>query len=184
MRDTDNQFTRLTVIMHWAIAIAIIAMLGFGLYLEDMPRSPEKGELMGLHKSVGIIILVLAAVRIYWRFLNKFPRPLSNLPSWQENLAKTTHWLLIILTVLMPLSGILMTLGNGFSLELFGLEIIAGTGEKIDILKNIGHAGHGWGSKLFIFLIALHIVGAIKHQFFDKDGTISRMLGKHVESKR
>lgn len=184
MRDTANQFTRFTVVFHWTVAIAIIAMLGFGLYLEDMSRSPEKGELMGLHKSIGLIVLILATVRIYWRFLNKFPRPLSHLPSWQENLAKITHWLLIILTVLMPLSGILMTLGNGSSLELFRLEVLAGTGEKIEILKNIGKAGHGWGSKILIFLISLHIVGAIKHQFFDKDGTISRMLGIKVGSKR
>ena len=47
MRDTFEKFSLTTVSFHWIIAIAIIAMLAFGLYIEDLPRSPEKDELMG-----------------------------------------------------------------------------------------------------------------------------------------
>ncbi len=181
MRDTHKKFTWPTIGLHWIIAIAMIAMLAFGLYLEGLPRGPEKGELIGLHKSVGMLILLFALVRIVWRFLNKFPKPISPLVNWQEKLAKLTHWVLIIGTVLMPVSGIFMAIGGGHSVGVFGFEIIAGSPDKIEILSKIGHIIHGLGGKLLIVFVFLHFIGAIKHQFIDKDGTLSRMLG--VEEK-
>lgn len=180
MRDTNQKFTWPTVGLHWIIAVAMIGMLAFGLYLEEMPRGPEKGELMGLHKSIGITIFVFAIARIFWRFLNKFPKPISALSNWQQTLAKVAHWVLIMGTVLMPISGLIMSVGGGHSVGLFGLEIIAGTGEKIEALSKIGHVVHGLGSKLLILFVVLHFIGAMKHQLFDKDGTITRMLGVKV----
>ncbi len=179
MRDTFEKFSFPTIGLHWIIALGMIAMLAFGLYLEDLPRSPEKGSLMGLHKSFGLLILVLASLRIVWRIRNKFPKPLSPLVSWQEKLAKFTHWLLIVGTVLMPVSGVLMSIGGGHSLAFFGMELIA-EGGKNEMLDNIGHVIHGLGSKLLIAFIILHAVAAVKHQFMDKDGTLSRMIGKKV----
>jgi len=183
MRDTHEKFTWPTIGLHWVIAIAIIAMLAFGLYLEDMPRGPEKGELIGLHKSVGMLILILALVRVAWRILNKFPKSISPLVNWQEKLAKLTHWVLIIGTVLMPVSGVFMAIGGGHAVAIFGLEIIAGSPEKIEVLSQIGHTAHGLGGKLLILFVLLHFVAAIKHQFIDRDGTLSRMLGIKVSVK-
>jgi len=183
MRDTHQKFTWPTVSLHWIIAIAIIAMLAFGLYLEDMPRGPDKGQLIGLHKSVGILILMFALVRVLWRYLNQFPKPLSTLTNWQEKLAKLTHWVLIIGTVLLPVSGILMSIGGGFGIGVFGFELVARSPDKNETLSQIGHVLHGVGGKLLILFVILHIVGAIKHQFIDKDGTLSRMLGIKVDLK-
>lgn len=183
MRDTIEKFTWPTVGLHWIIAIAVIGMLTFGLYLEDMPRSPEKGQLMGVHKSIGVIILAFAVVRIFWRYLNKFPKPISALPNWQKTLASISHWVLIIGTVMMPFSGILMSIGGGNAIGVFGFELIAGSGEKNESLSEIGKTIHGLGSKILIAFVLLHSAGAIKHQVLDKDGTISRMLGKEVRKK-
>ena len=180
MKDTFEKFTLTTVSLHWIIAIGIIAMLAFGLVIEDMPRSPEKGELIGLHKSFGVLIFVLAVARIGWRVRNKFPEPLSLMPNWQEKLAKITHWVLILGTVLMPISGVFMSIGGGHSVGIFGLELIAGSEDKIEVLSEIGKVMHGLGGKLLIGFIILHFAGALKHQFIDKDGTLQRMLGKTI----
>ncbi len=182
MRDTFEKFNPATVSLHWIIAIGMIDMLAFGLYIEYLPKGLEKGALMLTHKSFSIIILVLASARILWRIINKFPKPLSVLPNWQEKLAKFIHWFLIIGTVMMPISGIIMTLGGGRSLNLFGLKLIAGSEEKIEALSQAGHIMHGLGSKLIILFLILHIIGAIKHQVMDKDGTLSRMVGKRVKT--
>ena len=181
MRDTFEKFSLTTVSFHWIIAIAIIAMLAFGLYIEDLPRSPEKGELMGIHKSIGVLILVVASLRIIWLMINKFPIALSSMPVWQERIAKLTHWVLILGTVFMPISGILMNIGSGRALSVFDYKLMAGSGEKIELLSDIGRIVHGFGSKLLILFVVLHILGAIKHQFIDKDGTISRMAGRRVK---
>ena len=182
MRDTFEKFSLTTVSLHWIIAIGMIAMLAFGLYLEDLPKSPEKGELLGIHKSFGVIILVVALLRIFWRAKNKFPKPLSTLANWQAKLAKFTHWFLIIGTVMMPISGVIMTIGGGRSIAVFGVELIAGSGEKIEALSQVGHIIHGLGGKLIILFLILHVIGAIKHQVFDKDGTLSRMAGRRVNT--
>lgn len=167
-----------TIALHWIIAIAIIAMIVFGMYVEDLPRSPEKGELIGLHKSIGILILVLALVRIGWRVISKYPEPLSEMPKWQEIIAKLTLLVLILGTVMLPLSGVVMSIAGGHGLDLFGIELIAHSGEKMETLSKLGHIMHGLGGKLLIAFIILHILGAIKHEHILKDGTLSRMLGR------
>jgi len=83
-------------------------------------------------------------------------------------------------TLLMPISGILMQLGEGRAIAFFGLELIAASGVENEIIEKIGEVGHGLGSKLMILAVALHIAAALKHHFIDKDGTMTRMLGKHV----
>lgn len=179
MRDTVEKFSVLTVALHWVIAIGIIGLLAFGLYLEEMPRSPEKGMLIGLHKSFGILVFVLAVIRIIWRILNKFPKPLRQLPNWQAALAKLTHWMLIIGTVLMPVSGVMMSIGGGHPIGFFGFELVAGVGHKDEVLSEIGSILHGVGGKVFIALIVLHLIGVFKHLLLDKDGTVQRMLGRY-----
>lgn len=183
MRDTHYKFTLRTISLHWIIAVAMVAMLAFGLYLEGLPRSPDKGALMGLHKSVGVIILVFAAYRVYWRHVNKFPMPLTEAPTWQEKIGKLTHWVLLLGTILMPISGIMMSIGGGHSIAVFGLELYSGSGEKVATLSKAGHLVHGLGGKLLIAFVVLHVAAAIKHQVIDKDGTISRMLGANLNSK-
>ncbi len=181
MKDTFEKFSLTTVGFHWIIAIGMIAMLAFGLYLEDLPKGPDKGGLIAIHKSFGVTIFVLAVARIFWRIKNKFPKSLSTLPNWQEKLAKFTHWFFIIATVMMPISGVIMSIGGGHPIAIFGLELIAGSEQKNEILSQIGGTLHGLGGKLIIFFILLHSVGAIKHQIMDKDGTLSRMVGRRVK---
>ena len=181
MRDTHPKFSHITVSLHWIIALGMIALIAFGLYIEDLPRGPEKSQLIGLHKSFGILIFLLAVLRIGWRLVNRFPRPLGSMPAWQESLAKLTHWVLILGTVLMPISGMLMSIGGGHPVGVFGFELIAGSDREIEAMSQAGHTLHGLGGKLLILFIVLHIAGAIKHSVPDKDGTTQRMLGKSVE---
>lgn len=178
--DTREKLSNITVMLHWVIAFAMIAMLAFGLYLEDLPRSPEKGELMGIHKSVGVLILVVAAYRLFHRFVNKMPAPLSPAPQWQLKAAHITHGLLLLGTVLMPISGIMMTIGGGRALEVFGIELLA-AGDKVEWLGDLANVMHGFGGSVLIGIIVLHVAAAIKHRVIDKDKTMERMLGQKVE---
>lgn len=156
MKDSLQRFSGLSISLHWLIAVGMIAMLAFGLYLEDLPRSLEKGELIGIHKSIGMLILLFAV----WRFL-------------------------LLGTLFMPISGVMMSLGSGFGLGVFGVELVpvmansAGF-EPNEMLKQTGHIVHGLGGKLLILAVLLHLVGALKHHFIDRDGTLRRMLGKAI----
>lgn len=188
MTSATSTLSRPTIIFHWAIALLIIGMLAFGLYLENLPRGPEKGELIGLHVSFGLIVLVLASLRILWRLKERFPASLSEGPAWQERLALAVHLILLFGTVLMPISGILGNISGGSGISFFGMEIIAsqrGNSEFVanTTLNNIAGAIHGIGGKLMIAAILLHVVGALKHHVIDRDGTLQRMLGRSVSEK-
>ncbi len=174
---TPSALSKPTIAFHWIVAIAIIGMLAFGLYLEDLPRSPEKGELMGLHKSFGVLVLMLASLRIVWR-VKEGPIPaIGDASGWQEKMAKGIHHLLLLATILMPVSGIMMSVGGGRGLDVFGVNLIA-AGEKIEWLGQLGGATHGVLAKIMIAAILLHVLGAIKHHVLMKDNTLTRMLGK------
>jgi cytochrome b561 len=177
--DTLSKFSKHTVALHWLIAFAMIGSLAFGLYLEELPRSPDKGSLIGIHKSVGVLILLFALYRVVHRLRNKLPQPLTVTPLWQQKFATAAHIFLLAGTVFMPISGILMSVGGGHSVAVFGLELIT-AGEGNELIGNIGGAIHGLGGKLLILAVVLHVVGTLKHHVIDKDGTLKRMLGARV----
>jgi len=179
MKDTRERLSAVTVGLHWLVAAAIIGMLAFGLYIEDMERGPDKGTMMDLHKSIGVTILALAALRILWRWRNGFPVALSAMPRWQHIAAHAVHGLLLLATVLMPLTGIMISLGGGHGLPLFGLTLVAEGATKLEILKTIGES-HGTIAWILIGVIAVHVLAAAKHQVIDRDGTLRRMLGRRV----
>lgn len=183
MKDSIEKLGMPTVIFHWLIALSIIGMIAFGLYLEELPRSPDKGRLMGLHKSIGVLILFVALLRVFWRTRNGFPSPLSKVDVWQEKAARIAHLLLIAASVMMPVSGVLMSIGGGRAVSVFGVELISAL-EKNDVLSDFGHLLHGAIANLLIVLVILHVGAACKHQFFDKDGTLTRMFGKRVALSR
>jgi cytochrome b561 len=177
--DTLSKFSKHTVALHWLIAFAMIGSLAFGLYLEELPRSPDKGSLIGIHKSIGVLILLFALYRVMHRLRNKLPQPLTVSPLWQQRFATVAHIFLLTGTVFMPISGILMSVGGGHPVAVFGLELIT-AGEGNDLIGNIGGAIHGLGGKLLILAVVLHVVGTLKHHVIDKDGTLKRMLGARV----
>ncbi|GAA6133929.1 cytochrome b [Oceaniserpentilla sp. 4NH20-0058] len=169
--------SKATVILHWLIAVGFLMILGVGLYMEELPRGPEKFELMGLHKSFGFAFLFLAAIRLGWRIKEGAISSIGEGPAWQEKAATGVHHLLLLATILMPISGLMMSIGGGYGVDFFGINILAES-QKIEWLGGLGHEIHEILSKLAILAVLLHVAGGIKHQFIDKDGTISRMLGR------
>ena len=175
--DSKNQLTKTTVALHWIIAIGMIGSIVLGIVVEEMSRGELKGVLMGLHKSVGLLVLLLALYRIFWRFLNGFPEPLRVVPAWQERIARLVHQLLLLGTVLMPVSGVLLSVGEGYSVAFFGLELI-GSGPENELLEELGEGIHEGGANLIIAAIVIHVLASVKHHLFNNDGTMQRMLGK------
>lgn len=168
-----------TILLHWLTGLLFIAVLALGLYMVDLPKGPDKFELYDTHKSFGFIVLLIALVRLSWRIIEGPIASITPLPRAQEILAKSIHHLLLLGTLLMPISGLLMSIGGGRAVAVFGYELVA-AGDKIEWLGSVSHSVHGIAADIIIIALALHILGGLKHQLIDKDGTISRMLGlKH-----
>ena len=183
-QDSPTQLSLLSIIFHWSISVTFICLLCVGIYMADN----EIYSLYPIHKSIGILILLLVVPRILWRLKNGFPAPLYD-NTTQKKLATAAHVLLLIATLLMPISGMMMSGFAGHGLAVFGLELAAANpdplnpGQVIAInssLAGLGHEVHEIAKNIIILIILVHIAGALKHHFMDKDGTLRRMLGRKV----
>ena len=183
--DTSTQFSRTTVFLHWIIAISIIGLMAVGIYMENTSNY----SLYPWHKAIGFLIFFVILIRVIWRVKNGWPTPASNYSAFEHSLAKLVHWVLILGTLLMPISGFLMSSLGGHGVDVFGWEVVAFNPDPENPQKALAHNGqiagfahsvHYWLGNILIAAIALHILGALKHHIIDKDGTIKRMLGKSI----
>lgn len=179
MLDTRAKLSHATIAFHWLIGLLMIGMVVFGLMLDEIPKE-ARGYWVGLHKSMGVAVLALAALRIGWRWRNGFPLAVAAAKSWEKLLVAGTHWLLLAATVLMPVSGLLMSIAGGRPTNVFGLFTIPAFAEKNKLLNGVGHEVHEVLGYVLIAAIALHVVGALKHHFVDRDPTLKRMAGARV----
>lgn len=185
MNDSREQFSRKTIALHWAIALAMIGMVTFGLILEDMPRSEGKSGLIQIHKSIGVVVLALASWRLVWRLRQGMPETVAALTRLQAMLMHATHGFLLLCTLLLPLSGIAYSIASARPIGLFGMPFIPQLlVSKNDILAKVAGSTHAILGKLIIAAIVLHVAAALKHHLVDRDGTLRRMLGSRVEARR
>lgn len=183
--DSPTRLGPNTLALHWIVAVMMIALLATGLY---MAQTGSYG-LYPWHKSFGVLIVLFVVLRVAWRIRNGWPTPVGDYTAVEKRLSKLVHWLLIVGTVLMPISGVMMSAMGGHGVPFFGVELIARNPDPTDpqqvvalnaTLAELGHLLHGWGGYLLIGAVALHVVGALKHHLIDRDATLRRMLGAEV----
>ncbi len=169
-----SRYSAVAIALHWVIGIAIIGNLIGGLTHDAFPKD-QRAIIMGLHKSMGLTILMLTLVRIGWRLANPPPPLPVHMTGGERVLARSTHMGFYALMLAMPMTGWALSSAGPRPLLWFGLfdwpklpvdAAMRGTfGETHEIL--------GW---LMIAMIALHVAAVIKHMWFDRDDLLARML--------
>jgi cytochrome b561 len=169
-----KQYTRVAISLHWIIAVLMIVMLFFG---EDMIRGATGTFYPSLHASLGLSILILSLVRVWWRINHAPPAQPASLKRWETRLSGATHFMFYVLMIALPLSGLL-----SFGHEVHREAVLTGTTlfglVGVPILPDIGNGAsnfHELGGKLGQVLVLLHVAAAFKHQFWDKDNLLRRM---------
>ncbi len=177
MTDTARRYSTGAMIFHWVIAIAVIVNWRLAENAEHAEAIEEKIAIFANHKALGILILVLTLGRLAWRWTHPMPPLPSNLARWEATFARTVHNIFYVLLIGLPLGGWMANSLSGREIDMFGLIVIPPlpVGENAEAAKAI-FGLHATGGNVFIYLIALHILGALKHTFFDKNGGIFRML--------
>ena len=166
--------------LHWLIAALILAMAWLGLTMGDLPNGPDKIATYALHKSIGLSILALAALRLLWRLYAGAPGPVAGTPRWQARIAGVTHVALYALLLALPLSGWLLNSAAGFPLQWFGLfnlPALAGRDEALHALAVQAHELLFW---TLAGLVVVHTAAAFHHHVFRRDDTLRRMLPRRA----
>ena len=179
--DSARKFSRVTIFLHWIVGLTIIGLTCLGLYM----KSFEVFALYPIHKSIGVLIAIFVLLRAWWRLINGWPTPVRQYPKIEQFMAHITHWVLIIGSILMPVSGFMLSSFSGHGVSMFGWELVAGqhaaNGEAIpynELLSQIGDITHTSVGYVLVVAISLHILGAVKHHFLDRNVTLLRMLGR------
>jgi cytochrome b561 len=188
MARADNRYGLVAMLLHWTIAILLLTNIGIAWVFDDM-KGVAKLDLIQVHKSLGITILLLSLVRLAWRLTHKPPPFSAHLKAWERGLAHGVHWLFYVFMIGMPLTGWAMVSASArikvFPITMFGLFDWPAIAPLSNLPKAQMHQVHEafevvhTGALLWAgyALIILHVLGALKHQFLDKDNELGRMIG-------
>ncbi len=191
-----TKYNKVAILLHWLIAVAIIGMFFLGWFMTDLPKEGAKAMsydlfnwgiytwqlaeeasprtfYYNLHKSIGFTLVFFVVFRLYWRISHKPPAILASYKAWERKLATGAHHSLYALMILLPLSGLIMTLASKYGLKWFGLKVFGGLDNTP--LREAFAEVHEIIGVVILLILALHIAGALKHAIIDKDGTLKRM---------
>ena len=177
MIKNETRYSATAMLLHWAMALLLVANFALGERSEDLARGPELAWVMQLHKSIGITILVLTFWRLGLRLMTPRPAKVADNPLLQ--LASTAvHWGFYAVMLIVPLSGWLLISTSKSPTPLMVFDLI-----PWPLLPNFGHDVHEIGeevhailAKAMLPLLALHLLGAVRHQFFMRDALMERMV--------
>lgn len=153
-------------------------MVGLGYY------DPLYNQLPALHKSFGILLLIMLSAQLVWRLINRRPDPVGALAGWEALAATLTHRLLFTGVLLVLVTGYLIPTAEGVGIPIFDWfevpAIIQGLNEQEDRAGFI----HKYLSYAILVVAIFHMLAALKHHFLNRDQTLRRMLGLSTKSSK
>lgn len=174
------RYSPVAIALHWVLGVALVALFGFGLYMTDLPFSPQRLKLYNWHKWAGVTILFLSVLRLLWRLTHRPPAlpaaVVQKMPGWQLLAHSATHMALYALFFAVPLIGWAYSSAAGFPVVLFGQLPLPDFVSPDKDLAALIKPWHEISAFALAGLVVLHVAAALKHQFIDRDGLISRIL--------
>lgn len=191
-----ERYTATAIVLHWAIAFAILLNFPLGLWMHEQAEHGAAGQglfaLYQLHKSIGLSVLALSLLRLAWRLTHRPPPFAGGVAAWERIVAVAAHWAFYLLMIAIPLTGWIYV-SAGWSVHedaalpvatrwfglfevphLLGLESAAlETRRETAETALDAHALLAWA---MAGLAALHAAAALKHQVVDADATLARMI--------
>ena len=178
-----NSFNNTAILLHWLVAFLLMAQFLIGLDMVDIPKGPDSARpfWFNTHKTIGIVLGCLILFRLYWRFRSGVPGNPAGSPSWERIAANLSHMLLYFCMILMPVSGFLGSLFSKYDLLFAGFKIPKFF-EHDEFIKELMTNVHQWTAYIFLVIICIHILAAVKHLVIDCDGVFERMMPNFTNS--
>ena len=181
------KYNNTAIILHWLIALALILQLLGGIWMVEAINVEATKQtaynFYQYHKSLGLVILVASLLRLFWRLIHKVPPLPENMKLWEKFASHVSHISLYILMIAIPLLGWAMVSASSYGIptrifnlfELPHISFLANSDNKLELSKFFNKS-HKLTAYMMIFLSLAHIGAALKHQFFDKNNLIQRMI--------
>ncbi|HWR78137.1 MAG TPA: cytochrome b [Thiobacillus sp.] len=163
------------IVLHWLVALLIFVGFPLGLYMVDLPLSPDKLKLYSYHKWIGVTVFFLVAVRLNWRLTHTPPPLPDSVVAWQRRASAVVHGLLYLLMIAIPVSGWLMSSAKGFQTVWFGVLPLPDLIEKNRELGDLLAGVHKALNFTLLGLVILHVGAALQHHFIERQPFLQRM---------
>ena len=173
--NTVLRYSPPAIVLHWLLALLIFVTFPLGVYMHELPLSPDKLKLYSYHKWIGITILMLASLRVMWRVTHTPPPLPDDMARWQRRTSQAVHGLLYLLILAIPLSGWLMSSAKGFQTVWFGVLPLPDLVGKDKALGELLAGVHQALNFTLLILLILHVGAALKHHFIERQPFMQRM---------
>jgi len=188
MTGPDTAATRYSLVaiaLHWAMAALLVSMVFYGWWMEDLAHDPGAdpayvSSVYQWHKTAGILILVLTAVRIAWRLTHPVPPLPEKMSRLEKIAARGAHAAFYALMIAMPLAGWITASASGLPTYLFdtaALSLPALPVPQTQAFHELSGSVHGAGGWAILILLTIHALAALKHHFIDRDAVLRQMIG-------
>ncbi|WP_109482678.1 cytochrome b [Paraburkholderia sp. C35] len=174
MTTSTRHFSAPARLLHWTMAVLILAMLFVGVAMVATV-SHAHATLIALHRPRGVALLVLALIRVAVRLKHGSPALPDDMPALQRVAAKASHLVLYGLFIAMPLIGWAMLSAGGYPVTLFGAWTLpALVPQNVDLFAAL-RALHTWLAFALFATVLAHIAAALFHGLIRRDGVFSSM---------
>jgi cytochrome b561 len=176
MAQTDR-YDSVAITLHWAIALLILANIGIAWSLDSFDdHSPVHDQVLTIHKSVGTTVLLLAVLRVAWRWSHPAPPLPASVPIWQRRVALVTHGLLYVAMFVMPVTGLLDSAAFSETVHYFFVVDIPPFMAHDEPFGHAAMGVHKFTALVLYGLLLAHAGAALFHHYVLKDGVLRRML--------
>lgn len=188
LQNSKSAFGWVTIILHWLIAVLILALLALGFVMRRLPLDPSlQFSLYQWHKSFGFTVLALAALRAAWHVLDRQPQAPAGLSALERRAAGTTHAILIVLALAVPVSGWAVASTSTLNIPSFYFDwfvIPHLPMAKSEAAESFWTSAHSILAYATLGLVAFHAMAALYHHLVRRDEVLVRMLSTRPQRRR
>lgn len=177
IKNTKARFGLVSKALHWTAAALMLGLIWLGWYMVDLTYYDKwYNASLHYHKSLGLLVLILALAKIVWHWHTRAPASLPGLKTWEKVGAKLMHYVLWGMLLLLPITGYLISTSAGKPIQLFNWFELPPLVEVDEALRELAITVHYYLAYATLGLIAAHAGAALKHHFINRDDTLKRML--------
>jgi len=178
LRNSPERYGVVSVLVHWSVALVVFGLFALGLWMVGLDYyNPWRQIAPDLHKSIGIVLLVVMLLRLLWRFFSPPPPATPNQSRLVRIASKLGHLLLYALLFAVLISGYLISTAEGDGISVFNAFVIPSLFSGIRGQAELAGIIHLYLAIALVGFAVLHGLAALKHHFIDRDATLIRMLG-------
>lgn len=174
LMNTTESYGSVTKFFHWLIAIVILVQIIYGYFLGYVPKDYQPVA-YNTHKLIGLTLLFLMVLRLFWALMNVKPLLPANTPAWQRFAERFVHSMLYFVVIAMPISGLIGSNASGRPPHIGDFKFTLPVPED-KALVNTAFAVHNTLALVLIGLLVVHVGAALYHHVIKKDNILRRML--------